>query len=73
MAEPLNLDGTDLTMDDFRLCATHDKWCLIGYPCWECQEDWRKAHPERAKAISDFVAGRIGHARVRQILSRTDN
>lgn len=73
MAEPLDLAGTDLTMDDFYLCEKHDRWCMKGYPCPEGEREWREAHPERAQAIADFVAGKMSQARLRKVLSRTDN
>lgn len=58
------------------LCSTPDR-CekhgkeLHGYPCWDCQQEWRKANPRTAGAITKFAARR-GSARAVQVARAAD-
>lgn len=43
-------------------CEKHDR-DLHGYPCIECQREWREANPERAAAVDREVNRVLGKRR----------
>jgi hypothetical protein len=42
-------------------CEKHDR-DLHGYPCGDCQREWREANPKRAAEIARIARRALRHA-----------
>jgi hypothetical protein len=52
-------------------CEKHGQK-LHGYPCDDCQTEWRRTHPRTAVAISELMRGRGSVAKYRAA-AKADN
>ena len=56
-----------LIVCEFDICHKHGTK-MHGYPCHDCQEEWRTNHPLSVQAIKDMVDNKISLEHAQRIL-----